>query len=99
MSQARATRQSRITVCGDSLLLDRGANVNGVNAMGYTPLLLAASIDFGDTAMIHMLLRPAARIDMTNPAGKTPLDLAREYQHYRFIPRLERAVRGNRDVR
>ena len=92
-----AVNNNRLDVA--RLLLETGADVNGVNEMGYTPLLLAASIDFGDTAMIDMLLRSAARIDMTNPAGKTALDLARDYQHHRFIQPLERAARADGEVR
>ena len=76
------------------LFLQRGADVNAVDAVGYTPLLLAASIDFGDTGMIELLLAAGANIDAKNPAGKTALDLAREYQHTRFIAILERASRG-----
>jgi ankyrin repeat protein len=75
------------------LFLARGANVNLVDKAGYTPLLLAASIDFGDTAIIELLLAAGARIDARNPDGKTAVDLAREYQHTRFIGILERATR------
>ena len=92
-----AVNNNRLDVA--RLLLETGADVNGVNEMGYTPLLLAASVDFGDTAMIDMLLRSAARIDMTNPAGKTALDLARDYQHHRFVQPLERAARADGEVR
>src|SRR5262249_109977 len=75
------------------LFLQRGADVNGVDTVGYTPLLLAASIDFGDTGMIELLLAAGANINANNPGGRTALDLAREYQHTRFIAILERASR------
>ena len=78
------------------LFLERGANVNHVDKAGYTPLLLAASIDFGYTAMIDLLLDAGARIDAKNPAGKTAIDLARQYQHTRFVPALERAGRTDK---
>jgi len=78
------------------LFLQRGVDVNAVDKVGYTPLLLAASIDFGDTRMIELLLAAGANINAKNPAGKTALDLAREYQHTRFIAILERASRGSR---
>jgi ankyrin repeat protein len=74
------------------LFLDRGANINMVDKAGYTPLLLAASIDFGETAMLELLLASGARADARSPAGKTALDLAREYQHTRFTAVLERAA-------
>jgi ankyrin repeat protein len=72
------------------LFIERGANVNAIGKAGYTPLLLAASIDFGDTEMMKLLLEAGARVDIANPAGKTALDLAREYQHTRFVSILER---------
>ena len=53
------------------------------------PVLLAASIDFGDTAMIELLLKAGARVDVRTPEGKTALDLAREYGHQRFVPVLQ----------
>jgi ankyrin repeat protein len=73
------------------LFLQRGANVNFIDKAGYTPLLLAASIDFGDTTVLEHLLAAGAHVAAKNPAGKTALDLAREYQHTRFIGILERA--------
>ena len=39
------------------LLISRGATVNVVDKMGMTPLLWAANIDFGDAAMIELLLQ------------------------------------------
>ena len=44
-----------------------------------TPLLYAASIDFGSPAMIDMLLKAGARTDMKTKEGKTALELARQY--------------------
>ena len=39
------------------LLIERGANVNAIGNTGYTPLLFVASIDFGDTEMMKLLLK------------------------------------------
>jgi ankyrin repeat protein len=72
------------------LFIERGADVNAIGKAGYTPLLLAASIDFGDTEMMQLLLEAGARVDIRNPDGKTALDLAREYHHNRFVSILER---------
>ena len=74
------------------LFIERGADVNAIGKAGYTPLLLAASIDFGDTKMMELLLKAGARVEIRNPDGKTALDLAREYQHVRFVRTLERAA-------
>jgi ankyrin repeat protein len=72
------------------LFIERGANANAIGKTRYTPLLLAASIDFGDTEMMELLLKAGALVDIKNPAGKTALGLAREYAHTRFVNVLER---------
>ena len=46
-------------------LIERGANVNVVDKLGMTPLLWAASMDFGDPAMIELLLKSGAKADAT----------------------------------
>lgn len=71
------------------LLIERGADVNHVDKLGMTPLLYAASIDFGDSAMIDLLLKSGARADAKTKGGKTALDLAREYQHTHLVASLE----------
>lgn len=75
------------------LFLQRGADVNRVGRAGYTPLMFAASIDFGQTAMLDLLLSAGARLDMRSPAGKTALDLASEYGHQTMAARLQQAPR------
>ncbi|MGH9237933.1 MAG: ankyrin repeat domain-containing protein [Vicinamibacterales bacterium] len=71
-------------------LIGRGANVNVVDKMGMTPLLWAASMDFGDPAMIELLLKSGARADARNKDGLTALDLARKYGHTEVIGALSR---------
>jgi len=71
------------------LLIERGADVNHVDKLGMTPLLYAASIDFGDSAMIDLLLRSGARLDARNKDGKTALDLARAYGNTHLLASLE----------
>jgi len=73
-------------------LISKGADVNHVDGNGMTPLLYAASIDFGSSAMIDMLLKAGARTDMKTKEGKTALDLARQYHHTHLIPSLERVA-------
>jgi ankyrin repeat protein len=70
-------------------LIAKGAGVNHVDGNGMTPLLYAASIDFGSPAMIDALLKAGARTDMKTKEGKTALDLARQYHHTHLIPSLE----------
>jgi ankyrin repeat protein len=69
-------------------LISKGANVNHVDGNGMTPLLYAASIDFGSSAMIDMLLKAGARTDMKTKDGKTALELARQYKHTHLIESL-----------
>jgi len=72
-------------------LIARGANVNVVDKLGMTPLLWAANVDFGDTAMIEVLLKSGAKTDARNKDGLTPLELARKYGHATLVPVLEKA--------
>lgn len=77
------------------LFIERGANVNNVDKLGMTPLLWAANIDFGDPAMIELLLKAGAKPDARNRDGLTPLELARKHNHTHLIPALERASSPN----
>jgi ankyrin repeat protein len=63
------------------MLIARGANVNSVDKLGMTPLLWAAAMDFGDSAMAELLLKSGARRDARNKEGLTPLELAKQYNH------------------
>jgi ankyrin repeat protein len=60
-----------------------------------TPLLYAASIDFGSPAMIDMLLKAGARTDTKTKEGKTALELARQYRHTHLIPSLSAGGAAN----
>jgi ankyrin repeat protein len=73
------------------MLIERGASVNVVDKLGMTPLLWAASSNFGDADMIELLIKAGARADMRNKDGLTPLELARKYRHTELISALERA--------
>ena len=72
------------------LLIARGADVNHVDKKGMTPLLYAASIDFGDSAMLDLLLKSGARTSARTKEGLTALDLARKYNHGHLLPSLEK---------
>jgi uncharacterized protein len=67
------------------LLIARGADVNHADKIGFTPLLYAASIDFGDSAMVDLLLKSGAHADVRTKDGLTALDLARKYKHSHLI--------------
>jgi ankyrin repeat protein len=71
-------------------LIAKGADVNHVDGNGMTPLLYAASIDFGSSAMIDMLLERGARLDAKTKDGKTAIELARQYHHTHLIASLGR---------
>jgi ankyrin repeat protein len=63
------------------VLLARGAKVNHVDNFGMTPLLYAASIDFGDTVVLERLIAAGADLNAKTKAGLTALDLAKTYRH------------------
>jgi len=72
------------------LLIERGADVNHVDKKGMTPLLYAASIDFGDSAMVELLLKSGARTSAQTKEGQTALDLARQYSNANLLGSLQR---------
>jgi ankyrin repeat protein len=75
------------------VLIARGADVNHVDKKGFTPLLYAASIDYGDSAMIELLLKSGAKADAKSPEGMTALDLARKYHHTGLAEILSRGTK------
>jgi ankyrin repeat protein len=68
-------------------LIELGAEVNKADSMGMTPLLHAASVDFGDTAMIELLLKAGANPQVRSKTQQTAQQLATRYGH-RDIARL-----------
>ena len=69
-------------------LLKHGAEVNRVGRDGMTPLLYAASIDYGDSEMINLLLSSGAQLSARNKEGLSALDLAKKYNHTHLISAL-----------
>ena len=71
------------------LLIARGANVNAVDKNGMTPLMYAASIDYGDSAMIDLLVKAGASREARTKDGLTAGELARKYEHVHVLKSLE----------
>lgn len=71
------------------LLLARGAVVNHVDKKGMTPLMYAASIDFGDSTMVDLLLKAGASPALRSREGRTAAELARAYQHSQLLKSLK----------
>jgi len=63
------------------LPIEREARVNAVDPRGMTPLLYAASADFGDSSMVDLLLKMGASPAARTKEGLTAQDLARKYGH------------------
>jgi ankyrin repeat protein len=51
--------------------------------------LYAASIDFGDAAMVNLLLKAGARPNARTKEGLTALELARKYKYTHLLASLE----------
>jgi ankyrin repeat protein len=63
------------------VLIERGAQVNHVDKKGMTPLLYAASVDFGDSKMVELLLKSGANPAAKTAEGLTAAELVRKYHH------------------
>jgi ankyrin repeat protein len=70
-------------------LSDARVPINAVDDNGYTPLMYAATIDFGDTDVLKALLKAGADKTIRSFEGRTPAAQARQYKH----SRLEAALR------
>ena len=62
-------------------LLAAGADVNAVDRFGYTPLLYASTIDFGDAETATMLLAAGANPNVKDKGGQTALSQSREFPY------------------
>ncbi len=70
------------------LLISRGAKIDAVDKKGMTPLLYAASIDFGDSRMLDLLLQSKANRAARTKEGLTAVELARKYNHANLLKSL-----------
>jgi ankyrin repeat protein len=62
-------------------LVEAGASVNATDEFNYTPLMYAATIDFGDAEVVRALLKAGADPKIRNDKGRTALEQARYYRH------------------
>jgi ankyrin repeat protein len=58
--------------------------INAMDDNGFTPLMYAATIDFGDTDVLKALLSAGADKTIRSLEGRTPAAQARQYKHSRL---------------
>lgn len=75
-----------------ALLLENGAEIDAVDANGFTPLALAA--DAGDGEMVRRLLAAGADPAIPNEAGETPVAVATRRQHGEIAALLREHAAG-----
>jgi len=63
------------------LLVEAGVPLDATDENGFTPLMYAATIDFGDSRVLRALLRAGADRTIPNSEGRTPREQARYYGH------------------
>lgn len=66
------------------ILVKAGVPLNATDENGYTPLMYAATIDFGHTESLRALLDAGADPAIRNDEGRTPREQARYYGHARL---------------
>jgi ankyrin repeat protein len=63
--------------------------VNAADDHGFTPLMYAATVDFGDTTVMRALLKAGADKSIRNYEGRTPLAQARYFRHASLAAALQ----------
>jgi ankyrin repeat protein len=71
------------------LLIAAGAPVNDVDKHGYSPLLYASTVDFGDDRMVKLLLRAGANPKIRAKTGETALEQAKRFKYAHIQTALE----------
>jgi ankyrin repeat protein len=72
-------------------LIKAGAPLNDADKHGYTALLYASTVDFGDDRMVNLLLRSGADAKAHAKTGETPLSQAKRYKYPSIQAALEKA--------
>ena len=67
-----------------------GVDIDAIDEAGYTPLMYAATIDFGDTATLDALVAAGANRTIKNGSGRTPLQQAERLGHAKLAAALRR---------
>ena len=62
-------------------LVEAGVAINAQDGSGFTPLMYAATIDFGDKESLRALLKAGADPKIRNGEGHTAIEQARQYGH------------------
>jgi len=62
-------------------LVEAGVPINAKDDSEFTPLMYAATIDFGDTASLRALLKAGADPRIRNGAGRTAAEQAWQFRH------------------
>jgi ankyrin repeat protein len=70
-------------------LVEAGVPLNATDDFGFTPLMYAATIDFGDAETLAALVNAGADRTIRNDQGRTAAEQAHHYKH----ARLEAALR------
>ena len=63
------------------VLVKAGVPIDAVDDFGFTPLMYAATIDFGEVDAMQELLKAGADRSIRNYDGRTALDQAHRYKH------------------
>jgi ankyrin repeat protein len=68
--------------------------LNDTDKAGFTPVMYAATIDFGDTATLRALLDAGADLSIKSPEGRDPLEQARHFKHSAIEATLARRTKA-----
>jgi len=66
-----------------------GVDIDAIDAAGYTPLMYAATIDFGDSATLEALVAAGANRTIRNGSGRTALQQAERLGHAKLAAALK----------